>query len=71
MNREVEDEKLLREDNFRNQVFANDPNLYMQLWGDEYEGNTLRPTEDVEEFVPEGPEDVEEMLREFSEWAGI
>lgn len=66
MRQEQKDEIEQLNDGFKNVVFANNPELYQQMFKDE-----LPPDDDqVDWLVPKNEDDVKEILKELRE-AGI
>jgi len=61
------DEKMqyeLREDELKNNVFANSPQLYDKLFG---EGSQYVPEEELEHVVPDSTSDFNKLMRELKQ----
>ena len=62
ISQDVKRESLLREDNFKNNVFANDPELYQNLFTNNEE---YLDEEDVVHSEPQNEEDFNKLMREL------
>lgn len=60
MNREATDQGEILEAQFKNQVFASNPDLYKSLFLDRKDEDDF----EIEEYLPETEEDVMKMLEE-------
>ena len=61
------DEKMqyeLREDELKNNVFANNPQLYSKLFGEEAQ---YVPEEELEHVVPDSTSDFNKLMRELKQ----